>query len=68
MTPRPYLTIGEIAETFDVPEWLARRAVDALATEIPRAGQYRLVPRHALPKVAAEIERRRQASKEANPR
>ncbi len=54
-----YITVGEIAATFGVPAWKARRAVDALGAEIPRAGRYRLVPRELLGRVAVEIEKLR---------
>jgi hypothetical protein len=52
-----HLTVGEIAELFGLPTWKVRRAVDALDVEIPRAGNYRLVPRNLLGRIAAEIER-----------
>jgi hypothetical protein len=38
--------------------WKVRRAVDSIGADIPRAGQYRIVPRNLLGKIAAEIERR----------
>ena len=53
-----HLTIGDIAKTFGVTEWRARRAVDSLSQEIPRAGRYRLVPRSLLGEVAVELKHR----------
>ena len=58
MQQNPYLTIGEIATTFDIPPWLARRVVDSVVIDVPRAGQYRLVPRQWLDETANEIVRR----------
>jgi hypothetical protein len=52
------LTVGQIAELFGLPAWKVRRAVDALKVEIPRAGNYRIIPRNLLGKIAAELERR----------
>jgi hypothetical protein len=60
-----HLTIGEIAQLFDLPTWKVRRAVDALGVEIQRAGLYRIVPRDLLGKIAAEIERRGWETKSA---
>ena len=51
-----HLTIGELSEIFGVPTWKVRRAVDSLHADIPRAGRYRLVPRHLLGKVAVALE------------
>ena len=58
MSASTHLTIGEIAAFFGVEDWQARRAVDSLGAEIPRAGLYRLVPRILLGQVAAELQRR----------
>lgn len=52
------LTVGQISELFGLPNWKVRRAVDALKIEIPRAGNYRIIPRNLLGKIAAELERR----------
>jgi hypothetical protein len=54
----PYLTIGQVADIYGVADWQARRAVDALEVQIPRAGLYRLVPRALLGKIAQELDRR----------
>lgn len=53
-----HLTIGEVASLFDLPAWKIRKAVDSLNAEIPRAGQYRLVPRPLLGALANELQRR----------
>jgi hypothetical protein len=53
-----HLTVGEVATLYNLPTWKIRRAVDALGDDIPRAGQYRLVPRTLLGKLALELERR----------
>jgi hypothetical protein len=53
-----FLTVGQLAERFSIPEWLARRVVDALGADVPRAGLYRLVPRSLLGKIEAELRRR----------
>jgi hypothetical protein len=50
-----HLTVGEVAEIFDSPTWKVRRVVDSLKDEIPRAGLYRLIPRHLLPKIGARL-------------
>jgi len=55
MQHKPLLTTGEIAEALGVPVWLARRVVDGLGEDIPRAGLYRLVPRELLPKIKAAL-------------
>jgi hypothetical protein len=53
-----FSTIGDIALRFGIAEWQARRAVDALGTEIPRAGLYRLVPHSLFQRLEAELKRR----------
>jgi hypothetical protein len=53
-----FSTIGDIALRFGVAEWQARRAVDALEAEIPRAGLYRLVPHSLLCRLETELKRR----------
>ena len=58
MAQTTYLTIGELAKLFGIAQWQARRAVDGLKAEIPRAGLYRLVPRSLLPVLTAELDRR----------
>lgn len=52
-----YLTIGEVAGIFGVPDWKIRRVVDSLDVEIPRAGLYRLVRRGLLGAIAVELQR-----------
>lgn len=50
--------IGELVALYRLPDWKLRRAVDALGKDIPRAGQYRLVPRSMLPLLTLELQRR----------
>ena len=56
--PLDYLTVGQTAELFQVEQWQARRAVDALGVEIPRIANYRAIPRRLLGAVATELQRR----------
>ncbi len=58
------LTVGQISELFALPLGRVRRAVDALEIEIPRAGNYRIIPRNLLGKIAAELERAWLATKD----
>ena len=58
MAASSHLTIGQIARKYHVAVWQARRAVDALDAEIPRAGLYRLVPCDLLDQGEAELRRR----------
>ena len=52
------LTVGDVAQVFGVKTWRARRVVDSLDVELPRAGSYRLIPRSLLGRIAVELERR----------
>lgn len=52
------LTVGQVAQVYDVAPRKIRKVVDALDTDLPRAGQYRLIPRAVLTKIAVELERR----------
>jgi hypothetical protein len=61
MQDKHFYTVGEISSRLRVPPWLARRAVDALGDDIPRAGRYRLIPAGLMGRLAAEIEKRRTA-------
>lgn len=63
---KTHLTVGEVASIYDAPSWLVRRVVDSLGVEIPRFGQYRLVPRSELPAIGIEIQRRRRGSLESD--
>ena len=56
--PSPTLTVGEVAAIYGVDAWRIRRIVDALPVPVPRAGQYRLIPRSLLVTIAAELARR----------
>jgi hypothetical protein len=60
---QPFLTIGQLAEHYHEPEWKIRRLVDSLESNIPRAGQYRLVPRDLLPAITERL----QSTAEAKP-
>jgi hypothetical protein len=55
---RDHLTTGQVAEIYGKPDWLIRRVVDGLSIDIPRAGQYRLIPREALGRIGAELDKR----------
>ncbi|MFH1921472.1 MAG: hypothetical protein ABIP48_16525 [Planctomycetota bacterium] len=57
-----HFTIGDVARIYNEPEWKIRRIVDALNREVPRAGQYRLIPHDMLPAIGVELERRAQAN------
>jgi hypothetical protein len=51
-----HLTVGQVAEIFQAPEWKVRRIVDSLGAEIPRAGLYRLIPRPMLTAIGAKLQ------------
>lgn len=57
------LTIPQAAEAVSqacgvfVPDWKVRRVVDALGTEVHRAGLYRLVPRSMIGDIIKELRR-----------
>lgn len=55
-----HVTTGEVAQFYGSPltDWRVRRAVDALLTDVPRAGRYRLIPRGLLGPLASELQRR----------
>jgi hypothetical protein len=55
MTQKSFFTVGQLADRFNEPQWKVRRAVDSLDTEVPRAGQYRLVPAEMLPAIGAKL-------------
>ncbi len=56
MSQTPFLTTSQLARLFDVPSWRIRRIVDALDTDIPRIGGYRMITRKLLGKIATELE------------
>jgi hypothetical protein len=58
MVVKPFYTVGELATRYRLPEWLTRRIVDALGADVPRAGQYRLVPHSLLRRIEEEMQRR----------
>lgn len=57
------LTIGQLSETLTescpvaVPTWKARRVVDAIAPNLPRVVNYRVVPKTLIPAIVEELER-----------
>jgi hypothetical protein len=57
MNSRAYVTTGELATELGAPVWKVRRAVDALAGDLPRAGQYRLIPRRLAERVRAALKK-----------
>lgn len=59
-----HFTIGEVARIYGEPQWRIRRIVDALDPHLPRAGQYRLVPRDMLPLIGVELDRGTQEPQE----
>ena len=61
-----HLTVGQVAEIFQAPEWKIRRIVDSLEIEIPRAGGYRLIARSMLALIGARLQEP-QTGKEVKP-
>lgn len=59
---KTHLTVGEIAAIYDAPAWLVRRVVDSLGVEIPRVGQYRLIPRSELASIGSKLQQRQRRS------
>jgi hypothetical protein len=55
MTLASHLTTGQVAIFYNVPEWRIRKIVDSLDCDIPRVGLYRMIPRDALPAIAARL-------------
>ena len=58
MDSAQYLTVGRVAELFCVEAWVIRRIVDQLDAVIPRAGQYRLIPRELLRSIEVRLRER----------
>jgi len=58
MNNSSHVTVGEVSRLFCVESWRVRRIVDELDDEIPRAGQYRLIPRSLLTAIAHRLEER----------
>ncbi len=54
--PKQLFTIGDVARIYDEPEWKIWWIVDRLNPAVPRAGQYRLIPRALLSLIAVELE------------
>jgi len=69
-TEKSHFTVGELAKLLDEPEWRVRRIVDQIDADIPRAGQYRLVPGEFVGRIQAALQhlprRNTQSSKIAN--
>jgi hypothetical protein len=61
--PEDVLTVPQLAEELTrqtetlVPDWKARRVVDALAPNLPRVVNYRLIPRTMVPAIIQELTR-----------
>ena len=55
MSSTSHLTVGEVGGIFGVPNWKIRRVVDSLEVDIPRAGQYRLIPPDLLGAIAVAL-------------
>ena len=55
MTNAHQLTVGDVAELLRVAPWQVRRAVDSIGVVLPRAGQYRLIPRGLVPAIEADL-------------
>ena len=62
-----HLSIGEVARLYRVPQWRARRVVDAIEPNLPRCGLYRLVPRELLKQIEAELQRPQSRRRERRP-
>lgn len=56
MLESSHLTVGQTAKLYGAPDWKVRRIVDSLGADIPRAGQYRLIPRELLGLIAIELQ------------
>ncbi len=54
----PHVTTGKLAVEIGQPIWRVRRAVDALGVQLPRAGQYRVIPRSLIPRIVEAIRQR----------
>jgi len=51
-------TIGEVAHLLGQPEHRIRRAADAVTSDLPRAGRYRLIPSEQVPKIIDVLRQR----------
>jgi hypothetical protein len=51
-------TVGQLARALETDAWRIRRVVDELAPDLPRAGQYRLIPDSLVPEIEARLEER----------
>lgn len=58
MQQSSHMTVGEVARLYSVDLWRIRRIVDDLNADLPRAGQYRLIPRSMLGTIAVQLEQR----------
>lgn len=50
-----HITVGEAARRFGVATWRIRRVADELDADLPRAGQYRLIPSSMLPRISDRL-------------
>jgi hypothetical protein len=56
MSESSHLTVGQVADFFQAPEWRIRKIVDSMGADIPRAGGYRLIARSLLPAIGAKLQ------------
>ena len=49
-------TTGQVATRLGDHPWRIRRIVDELQPDLPRVGQYRIVPESLIPKIQARLE------------
>jgi hypothetical protein len=60
-----YFTVGQLAKQETEPLWKIREVVDRLGVTLPRVSGNRLIPAALLPRVRAELKRRRQRKEAA---
>jgi hypothetical protein len=55
---KPHFTVGEAARHLGVELWRVRRIADELDADLPRAGQYRLIPESLIPRISERLRER----------
>lgn len=58
MEEQKRFTVGQVARLYSTDDWRIRRIVDDLDADLPRAGQYRLIPRAMLGTIAVQLKKR----------
>lgn len=58
MATAQQLSVGDVANLYGVETWKVRRTVDGLGIDVPRIGQYRLIPAALVPAIAADLRKR----------